>query len=269
MREFEDYPVPYLSIHEIEKRAAHLRNALPGSLEPAPDIIGLAEYMGIGAPLAFEPTTLPDNHMGRAHAYVSKDGRRLLLSESVTYAANINQSWARFIVAHELGHIDLGHATFHKRPMNRIVGGNAEIKFIPPNESSEWQANAFARCFLMPQSIARGVGSATKLAALCAVPSDQAAIRFAEITNFLSGRRATSSDIVSILASQQRPSQSGFFAAQAAWDDARQIPDEDPTIYRQTLAGYRIKRSDYNKITETGWFIRNGKAISDYEYRNR
>lgn len=42
------------------------------------------------------------------------------------------------------------------------------------------------------------------------------------------------------------------------WDKATTISGEDPTEYRKSSSGYRIKKSDFNKVSAQGWFIEDG-----------
>lgn len=73
------------------------------------------------------------------------DTVELLIRESVYLAACRRESRAMFTVAHELGHLALGH----RRTFNRDTSG------CKVYEDSEWQANTFAAEFLMPLDLIR------------------------------------------------------------------------------------------------------------------
>ena len=73
------------------------------------------------------------------------DTVELLIRESVYLAACDREPRAMFTVAHELGHLALGH----RRTFNR---GAASCRVF---EDSEWQANTFAAEFLMPLKLIR------------------------------------------------------------------------------------------------------------------
>ena len=267
--DLDDFPVPAMSPKDIERHAASRRSGLPSPLEPAPNVISLARHFGRQLERQFAVVSVPDQQMGRAYAYVSKDGARLLLRQSVTDAANEGDPSSRFIVVHEFGHIDLGHATLHKRPMHRMVGGNIKVKHIVDNESAELQANSWARTFLMPKEIVVAVASPEELAEICRVPLNHARHRYRDVREFLSGPRKALDVVETFLASHKSQTGRRTSASQAAWDKALEIPGEDPNQFRQTRTGYRIQRADYERRTEMGWFVLNGEAISEFEYRNR
>lgn len=73
----------------------------------------------------------------------------LVVSQSVYRAACRREPRALFTVAHELGHLALGH----RRTFNR---GSTECKVF---EDSEWQANTFAADFLMPLDLIKATRS--------------------------------------------------------------------------------------------------------------
>jgi Zn-dependent peptidase ImmA (M78 family) len=52
------------------------------------------------------------------------------------------------------------------------------------------------------------------------------------------------------------------------WDKAAAIPGEDPTEWRQSPSGYRIKKTEFNKINNQGWFIENGQIHAALERHN-
>jgi hypothetical protein len=267
--ELDDFPVPPKSIKDIEGSAASCRGKLPSPSEPSPDVMGLATYLGEHAENSFVIEAVPDEQMGRAAAYVSKDSKRILIKQTVFHAANYGDSDANFIVAHELGHLVLGHTKLHARQMNRMVDGNIKVNFIREPESAELQASAWARAFLMPLEIVQKVKSPEQLAGLCKVPLNQARLRWREVREFLSGPRRSLDVVAPIPARQNIAGARRVSPANAAWDKALPIAGEDPAEFRQTRNGFRIKYSEYERRTQMGWFVRNGEAISDLDDRNR
>lgn len=65
-----------------------------------------------------------------------------------------------------MGHIVLHdhHAkSFSKDPSD-------QLRFADDGQSAEWQANTFARHFLLPNSVVQKIGDVTLVASLCLVP---------------------------------------------------------------------------------------------------
>ena len=80
---------------------------------------------------------------------------RLCVSKGTWTRASLGASLDNFKLAHELGHILL-----HKyHVLNFSNGREAQLTFIPNEESAEWQANAFAAQFLTPNELALNCGT--------------------------------------------------------------------------------------------------------------
>lgn len=98
----------------------------------------------------------------------------IYISESVYRKACENNPQARFTVAHELGHLLLGHeydAVFARANVNAA---------IPTYRDSEWQADTFAAYLLMPSEQARGK-SAAEIETLFGVSASAAVAREARL----------------------------------------------------------------------------------------
>ena len=91
-----------------------------------------------------------DPNMADKWAYTDPTGKCIYLSETVYQKACQNNPQARFTIAHELGHLLLGHKVdviFARQ--------NCDTK-IPCYRDSEWQADTFAAQLLMPTELAQG-----------------------------------------------------------------------------------------------------------------
>ena len=82
-----------------------------------------------------------------------------------------NKARRRFTLAHELGHVILGHDIGHIHYQNNEIDNPADIQ--------ETQANIFARNILMPATVlaALNIYTLDEIMALCDVPYQSAAIR--------------------------------------------------------------------------------------------
>ncbi|SRR6266567_1279550 len=82
-------------------------------------------------------------------AYVTFDPLTLRVDHEIWELARSGEPDARFIIAHEIGHLvlhDHDAKAFSTSPED-------QIKFAPKGNSAEWQANAFAAHLLLPSHI--------------------------------------------------------------------------------------------------------------------
>src|SRR6202011_6058679 len=84
-------------------------------------------------------------------AYVTYSPLILHVDRKVWQRAKERDGYARFIIAHEVGHILLHNDYEHKFSHDPSV----QINFAQDEYSSEWQANKFAAYFLLPDRIVR------------------------------------------------------------------------------------------------------------------
>lgn len=98
-----------------------------------------------------------------------------ILRELWEHAA-LGDGLSRFIVAHEIGHIVLGH--YHATAFSNDPSGQAA--YVRDEERAEWQANTFAKHLLLPLTIARQFDSPDRIAEFCDVDIELARDRFTE-----------------------------------------------------------------------------------------
>lgn len=82
-------------------------------------------------------------------AFTSPTEKRIYISESVYNNACRNIPKDRFTIAHELGHLLLGHE------FDMVFSRKNENAPIPRYRDSEWQADTFAAYLLMPTELAK------------------------------------------------------------------------------------------------------------------
>jgi hypothetical protein len=112
-------------------------------------------------------------------AYVRFTPLTLYVDRKVWAAAGNGETYARYIIAHEIGHIVL-HDQFAVAFSDEQA---AQLKYLQDEESGEWQANMFAGYFLAPDHIALKLQDADILAGLCVISDDLAAKRLSEAKN--------------------------------------------------------------------------------------
>lgn len=122
-------------------------------------------------------------------AYVTFNPLTLHVDRETWYLAKLGEPDARFIVAHEVGHILLHdhHAkAFSNDPSQKL-------NFVQDEESAEWQANKFASHFLLPCHIVSAFASICELAAAASVTQDRATERFNAVmwANFRATKKCT------------------------------------------------------------------------------
>jgi hypothetical protein len=101
-----------------------------------------------------------------SHASVTFGPLVLHVAEDIWSKANEGDSFSRFVLAHELGHVSLhryDELGFSSDP-------NRRISFADKEHSAEWQADTFALHFLMPDHLVRKLGTPDLLEAACMVP---------------------------------------------------------------------------------------------------
>lgn len=107
-------------------------------------------------------------------AYVDLSRGLLVVLDEVVEAAQLGDPEARFILAHEIGHIILhtGHEHFFS------AQGEHEVRWAMEEEQTECQANWFAAAFLAPDASVRAIGDIDEIATACQLPRWAAFERF-------------------------------------------------------------------------------------------
>jgi Zn-dependent peptidase ImmA (M78 family) len=166
----------YLSEEQIEEATRKLRIRLGIDQQTIPDMMTvIVKLKGLG--IIKDYRRVADNDMLEDLATFDPDPKVLLIRESTFCAMNRNEPRARFTIAHELGHMWLGH----KRTRHRNVSGREIEKIAPTIRRDEYQASRFAGAFLAPAHLANGHMTANQLAQRFILSSKSAEIRKGEL----------------------------------------------------------------------------------------
>lgn len=98
---------------------------------------------------AFAILSDDDPRLNKKWAFTSPTEKCIYISESVYNNACRNIPKDRFTIAHELGHLLLGHK------FDMVFSRKNENTPIPCYRDSEWQADTFAAYLLMPTELAK------------------------------------------------------------------------------------------------------------------
>jgi hypothetical protein len=98
-------------------------------------------------------------------AYVTFKPLTLHADREIWDLADKGEPYARFIIAHEIGHLLL-HDHFEK---GFSAGAERYVKSFPKEYSAEWQANTFASYFLLPTHLVEAFGDTEALTKSCGV----------------------------------------------------------------------------------------------------
>jgi IrrE N-terminal-like domain len=113
----------------------------------------------------------------QAPAYVDFDeSMTLYVDREIWELATLGDPYAKFVIAHEVGHIILHDhyaQAFSDDP-------NDQIKFAQDEESAEWQANMFASYFLVTPQVLKAFRDPQDLSRSCEVLQALANERFEE-----------------------------------------------------------------------------------------
>jgi hypothetical protein len=120
-----------------------------------------------------------DACVGDDPAYVTFKPLTLHVDRHTWNLANNGVSYARYIIAHEVGHIVL-HDEFAVAFSDEEA---AQLKYLQDEESGEWQANTFAGFFLVPDYVALKLADADIIAGLCVVTNELAQKRLVDARN--------------------------------------------------------------------------------------
>lgn len=113
-------------------------------------------------------------------AKVSFDPLTLHVRVDVWRAAQTDEPWARWILAHECGHLIL-HDNYAK---GFAIEGSARIPLDEQERSAEWQADRFADYLLMPTEILERLISPHDVAVRAGVEPQHAFRRFQQVSQF-------------------------------------------------------------------------------------
>ncbi len=257
----DDFFAPHLTDEELEQAAVKWRKALNYFfIAKNLDVFALFRAANELLKRPIELVVQADPLMGRATAYVSKDRKKLFVRKSLIDQAQRGDPRAIFDAVHELAHIVLHPAG---APLARMLDGNIKLKHIPQPESAEYQANYFARAFLMSLEEIALFPVDEALASECHVPIEQAKLRLKEMARLPKSVRPRSAGFERLPPRQStgRSILPPEIAKLVAWETAPLLEGKDPSEYRLIDAKWTIRMSRFGMQCVGGWTVRDGKAI--------
>jgi hypothetical protein len=202
----DDYKVDGLSDAEIRafgKRARkHLKIAETDFVEVL-DLESAVEIWTVLGPKPFRLEVVSDSDLPDDSGLTAYDGSRILVQipRRIRHDAHLGHGYARFTIAHELG-----HATLHLKKllqgasMPRRRAGNVKLDWIPRFQSAERQAMVFAAAFLINDNTARMLTSADEIAVQFGLSLEAGRIYFEQMLEEV--HRAESAERVSRIAAE-------------------------------------------------------------------
>lgn len=163
------FAVVPLSRAKIESVASAIRDSMRVS-GPRFPIIRAVDLVLPKVDPEFELIVGTREEMGEALGLTYPSQKRILIREDVYDGARAGVGQHRFTIAHELGHLILGHDAGLARNMVRT-------NEIAPYKHSEWQADTFAGALLMPAEVVRSTSSVDELVEACSVSREAARVR--------------------------------------------------------------------------------------------
>lgn len=261
--EFDDYFAPPLTAAELEEIAKQWRAALASFFFVKNlDVFALFRTANSLLKRKTEVVIRPDAEMGRARAFVSKDRKKLFVRQGLIDAAQLGDPKAIFDAVHELAHIVLHPESV---PLARMIDGNKKQPHIPELNSAEYQANYFARAFLMSLEEVELFPSHEELSAECHTPIAQAQKRVEEVARLPKSVRPRQSSGFHRIAPEKSSFQSILppeVAKLVAWETAPFADGLDPTEYRCLDSRWTIRNSRFGMQCVGGWTVKDGKPFA-------
>jgi hypothetical protein len=183
----DDYKVDGLSDAEIRafgKRARKHLNLGEADFVEILNLESVAEIWTVLGPKQFLLEVVSDGDLPDDSGLTTYDGSKILVQipRRIRHDAHLGHGYARFTIAHELG-----HGTLHLKkllqgasmPRRRL--GNVKRDWIPKFQSAERQAMVFAAAFLINDNTARKLTSADDIAVQFGLSLEAARIYFEQM----------------------------------------------------------------------------------------
>lgn len=187
-----DYKVPFRSEDIIADAAVACRQITPTSLHPyAFDVVGLVEILVTrGVEAVFSLGGKKKGHLRIEFferdsnwddpAFVTFNPVTLNVDREIWAKAKAGDSYARSVIAHEIGHIILHDHNAKAFSSDKT----ARINFTGSQEdSAEWQAHTFMGHLLLPTATVRKFNDRVLLAGLCNAPDSLVDERLLTVRN--------------------------------------------------------------------------------------
>lgn len=248
----DDYQSTYLSQRELEGIAERWREWLDlFILSDALRVKDFFEAAGFRLKRRIEVIVLPDDQAGRISAFVGADRCKVFFSQTVFEGAMRGDRQSVFVCIHELGHLII-HNTGQSHA--RMSDGNIKAKSLVgiEFESVEYQADYFARAFLMTAEELQRYPGSEELAEGCKVPTVQAIQRLKEFKRLYSLVPAARGEDLALRTEALKFD---------LWTRCSPIHEKDPDEFRSFGGLWCIRWSRYQMSVPGGWRISRGIIV--------
>jgi hypothetical protein len=183
----DDYVVGPLRDFEVREAAKTLRRFLGWGDAERVELLLLetvSEIWTVRGRKPFKLEVVSDDELPDSSGLTTYDGSRIIVKipRRIRYKAFMGDGYARYTIAHELG-----HATLHLdkliegAALPRRWAGNATSSWIPKFRSAEHQAMVFAAAFLINDHTARRLSSPEEVSVQAGVSLTAASIYFEQV----------------------------------------------------------------------------------------
>ena len=196
--------IRHRSFEQIEHAACHLREKLGINRLLSPDLASAFLRLSEVFP-GFRLIRVLDDELPNCEAFADCTKNFITVRESVYQAACRGEGRARMTLAHELGHLALGHSAIRYR----AIGVDTSARYARNVRTEESEAKRFAATFLAPTHLAKDFINPEDLVEKFQISREAAEIRSSELAAHerrVSGRKRDlpSSVIDFLLAAKRR-----------------------------------------------------------------
>ncbi|NLC96562.1 MAG: ImmA/IrrE family metallo-endopeptidase [Erysipelotrichaceae bacterium] len=139
-----NYCAPPTSTKEIIQLASFFRKVLGISADEKIDVIRILEFKMQEIFEGFNYVIVDSQELPDTYAYTDSKKKEIVIRDDIYDAAINGDARHRFTIAHEIAHY-IKHLNLDIK-----LARSKDINKVPIYETTEWQANTFARHFLVP-----------------------------------------------------------------------------------------------------------------------
>lgn len=183
----DDYLVDPLRDLQVREYAKTLRSFLGWADADRVDLLELetaTEIWTINGKKPFRLQIVSDAEMPEDSGLTAYDGSTIVVKipRRIRYKAFLGDGYARFTIAHELGHAVLHlDKLMQGAALPRRQSGNVIYAWIPKSRSAERQAMIFGAAFLINDETARGLASPEEISVQAGISQQAAGIYFEQV----------------------------------------------------------------------------------------
>jgi hypothetical protein len=183
----DDYLVDPLSDPQVREYAKTLRKFLGWADAERVDALEMGtkqEIWTVRGKKPFRLEIVSDAEMPNDSGLTTYDGVTIVVKipRRIRHKAFLGDGYARFTIAHELGHAALHlDKLMQGAALPRRHAGNVVYEWIPKSKSAERQAMIFGAAFLINDNTARGLASSEEISVQAGISQQAASIYFEQV----------------------------------------------------------------------------------------